>query len=84
MEAGDKQKILQEIGYTEKMGEYSTKILSIKEKISKGTATKADMTTLKQTIDDYYMFKKDIVLGTSFLHEADDKGSAVGRTSMYL
>jgi len=84
MEAGDKKKVLEEIWYTEKIGEYSTKVLAIKEKIKNGTATKADMTSLKKTIDDYYMFKKDIMLGISFVHEADEKKGGVGRTLLYL
>lgn len=84
MEAWDKQEVLKEIWYTEKIWAYSTKILSIKEKIKNGTATKADMIDLKKTIDDYYMFKKDIMLGISFVHEADDKGTGIGRTLLYI
>lgn len=84
MEAGDKQEILKEIGYTEKIWAYSTKVLAIKAKITAGTATKADMLDLQKTIDDYYMFKKDIMLGISFVHEADDKGTGIGRTLLYI
>lgn len=83
-EAGDKQEILKSIGYTEKIGVYSSKVLAIKEKIANGTATKTDMAELKKTIEDYYIFKKDIVLWISFVHEADDKSSGLERTLMYI
>lgn len=76
--------MLKEIGYTDKIAAYSTKVAAIKTKIADGTATKADMAELKQTIDDYYIFKKDIVLGVSFVHEADDKSTGLERTLMYI
>ncbi len=84
MEAWDKQEVLKEIWYTEKIGEYNAKILAIKEKINNGTATKKDIDDLKKTIEDYYMFKKDILLWISFVHEADDKNSGLARTLLYI
>lgn len=84
MESGDKKKVLESIWYKDKIGVYSTKISAIKEKITNGTATKTDIAELKKTIDDYYIFKKDIVLWISFVHEADDKNTGLERTMMYI